>query len=72
MERHLFGRSNWEGRAGIFDWHIKYTPWFQGIIKKFGINQTLDSITLIYQFSSTVFQLKVYRPMQSLSRAKIR
>jgi hypothetical protein len=37
-------RRGWEGRGGIIDWHIRFTPCFQEYNKKFGIQSTLDAL----------------------------
>ena len=36
------GRSSWEARANIVDWHIHYTPYFREINRLFGLGQRLD------------------------------
>lgn len=38
------GRNGWEGRAGVLDWHVQFTPCFQEYNKKFGTRLTLDNI----------------------------
>ncbi|MGA9049018.1 MAG: hypothetical protein WB588_08495 [Dehalococcoidia bacterium] len=38
------GENNWEGRAGILDWHIQFSPHFQEYNKGFGIRLTLDKL----------------------------
>ena len=36
------GRSGWEARANIVDWHVHYTPYFREVNRVFGLGQGLN------------------------------
>jgi len=40
----LSGRSGWEGRMNVFNWHLRFTPCFQEYSEKFGIGPMMDDL----------------------------
>ena len=43
-EAFFTGRNDWEGRAGILEWHIKVTQHFLEYNKQFGVLLSLDTL----------------------------